>query len=225
MEKLYISGVPLIKTQTDERISYMKSGKLYCNKLSFYRDLENEEGDTIVGDAFEATIPVRHAYIYMPEEDMVKEIKDTLIPTSWSDDYVFCMTGIKPSIISDNNETKILCDDIDSFGQKSLLIRDSYEFIKNVKKSAIKFGYEVKYGFVKYYDEKVDNIDMISSLIQHTSNIAFWKRKRYEVQNEFRFVFHGDNSKDYLELPVEGLKELSKVMPNEKMKRAFIKKG
>ncbi len=165
LKEIEIKGIPLIKTQNKDKIDFLQKGTLYCNKLSFYRDLENEYGDQIVGDSFEAMLPIREAIIYFPEEEKFVKVKDELIPTTWSDDYIFCMTGIKPHMIKDN-EIPVLSNTMDSFGKKSLLILDSKEFINRVKEAARKYGYTAQAMFVQYYDDDYDNLEMISSLIQ-----------------------------------------------------------
>ena len=220
-KEILIKGIPLIKTQDEDKVDFLQKGILYCNKLSFYRNLEKECGDHIVGDSFEAMLPIREAIIYFPEKQQCVEVKDTLIPTTWSDDYIFCMTGIKPYLIQENN-MPVLNKDINSFGQKSLLILNSKEFINRVKVAAKENGYSVQAMFVQYYDDSYDNLEMISSLIQGTSNIAFWKRKKYSSQSEFRFLFHGNTDKDHLELPIGDISDISQKFDCDKLMESFV---
>jgi hypothetical protein len=222
-EEILIKGIPLIKTQAEEYIDFLQKGTLYCNKLSYYRNLENEHGDSIIGDSFEAMLPLTNATVYFPEEETCFQIQDKLIPTTWSDDYIFCMTGLKPNLIVEEN-MPILSSVMDSFGQKSLLILDSQEFIRRIKIAAQMNGYSVECDFVRYYDDEYNNLDMLSSLVYKTSNIAFWKRKKYSSQSEFRFLFHGNFDKDHLELPIGDISDISKTIDCDKLVKTFIHK-
>lgn len=212
-EKRICNSSPLIKTQSPDRITYFRNGMLYCNKLSYFRKLEEEKGDRIIGDRFEAMIPMKNAFFYYPEKECVKKIEEGLIPTTWSDDYVFCMSGLLPVAFENRDTIPLIFDDVNSFGNKSLIILDTKEFIRLVREAAVDRGFSVSYGFVNYYDERYDNPYMIASLVNGIQNIAFWKRKKYQNQQEFRFVFHGDSDSEALELPLGGtLNGISKMV-------------
>ena len=68
-------------------------------------------------------------------------------------------------------------------------------------RSAEEKGHKIYFNKVHYYDEKVDWADIFISLIQGTYNIAFWKRKAYSNQQEFRIVIPvEDYTEDHIEL-------------------------
>jgi hypothetical protein len=187
--------------------------------------MENEQKDTVVGDRFEAMLHFRNAYIYMPETNEVEYVKDQLIPTTWSDDYVFCMSSIIPKTVMTTSFSPFIGKEIEGLGQESLIITDIKSFIDMVENAANKYGYEVKYGYVNYYDEQYDDPYMYASLIQGISNIAFWKRNSYRNQQEFRFVFHGDLRNNVLELPLGAdLVNISKVIDASALSKALIKR-
>ena len=155
---------------------------MYCKILQYYIDLEKEEGDCVVGDAWEASLPLREAIIYFPDENHIENVSNVAIPTRVTSNYVFCMTGVKAQI---GQEQKPINDELSEFGDASLLITDIDEFVVRVQKAAVKEGfYLVRHGFVNYYDERFDNIVMLQDIINSISNIAFWKRKKYEKQSE-----------------------------------------
>lgn len=45
----------------------------------------------------------------------------------------------------------------------------------------------IKHGFVNYYDEKYDNLQMLLDIMYSTSNIAFWKRKNMPINLNIDF--------------------------------------
>jgi len=219
-----LNRYPLIKTQNMERIKYLQCGTLYCNKLSYFRALENNDNDCIKGDSFEAMLPIRNGYLYCPETNEVQFIKEELISTTWSDDYVFCMSSIRPRSITKEG-VSLISGDIEELGTESLIIHDTDGFIDLVKQAAENNGYKIEHGFVQYYDDHYDNLQMIASLVRGISNIAFWKRKIYEGQSEYRFVFHGEAKSSSLELPLgQNLNCISTIINTEKLKHVKIRK-
>ena len=57
-----------------------------------------------------------------------------------------------------------------------------------------------------------DSVDLSLSLLSGIQNIAFWKRKAYAYQQEFRFLIHMPNGeKDHLELKIGDIHDISKV--------------
>jgi len=56
-------------------------------------------------------------------------------------------------------------------------------------------------------------------------NIAFWKRKKYCYQQEFRFLVHTQNcEKDHLELNIGDIRDISKVFKTSKILNAEVVK-
>ncbi len=219
--------LPLIKTQSHKNIKYLLDGKLYCNKLSYYRNKENNEKDTVVGDKYEALIPLKNAYIYFQDTNECCIVKDDHLSTIYSDDYVFCMSTINTCEVNSVQGNTLVSPEIEELGEESLIITDCSYFIDLVKNSAKKCGFEVRCGLVNYYDEEYDNPYMFSDLMKDTSNIAFWKRNSYRKQQEFRFLFHGNACENaVLELPLEtDLRKIAYVLPSSQAKKLMIIKG
>ena len=88
--------IPLIKTQSKERIEYLYAGKLFCNNLSYFRELENESNDRKVGDRYEGMLHLKDAYFYLPDSEKVQYVKDNLITTTYS--YYMHMTSYNVSV-------------------------------------------------------------------------------------------------------------------------------
>lgn len=221
---MIIKGFPLIKFQNATRIESLQNGLIYMNSLEWFRKHESENGDAVVGDLFEAMFHVNEGKFILPDTGEQIEIKDELIGTSASNDYAYCMFGINPynNNFTFTDEQK---DNIKEFGDTALLILDKDEFFNRIRKAALKEGYEIYSGFIRYYDEKQDSVNLILSLLSGIHNIAFWKRKKYFYQQEFRFLVHTkSNEKDHLELNIGDIHDISKVFNTTEILNAKVVK-
>ena len=222
-KQILVRGIPLIKFQSIERISSLQRGHLYAKTLKYYRDLEQETGDADIGDEFEAMLHVNDGYIHFPDTDETIELSDALITTGQSDDFVFCMFGINPSIqtfrFTDEQRNKML-----SFGDTALVILNSDEFIKRVIDSAKSKGYEAHFGAAQYYDPSIDSGNLIVSLLKGMWNIAYWKRKSYSYQQERRFVFTPGKGEDHIDLDIGDISDISTILPASMVLSALVEK-
>ena len=223
--KFQIKGTPIIKFQSLERIEQLQKGFLYSKTLKYYRDLEKETGDETIGDSFETMWHINEAYFTIQDTGETIPLKDRLIPTSNSNDYVFCMLGINNSLetfsFSEKQKQKLL-----EFGDTALIILDSEEFVKRVKKVAVENGYEVWFDLVKYYNPQVDNANMIISITEGMQNIALWKREMYSYQQEIRFIFGAKEGQkdDHIVLNIGDISDISRIIPSEIALTAFVEK-
>lgn len=221
---MVVKGFPLIKFQSAERIESLQNGLLYMKSLEWYRKHESENGDVVVGDRFEAMFHVNEGKLILPDIGEEFEIKNKLIATSVSNDYAYCMFGVNPYNSSFNFSTEQK-DTIKDFGDTALLILDKDEFFSRIRKAALNAGYEIHSGFVRYYDENVDSGNLILSLLSGIYNIAFWKRKKYIYQQEFRFLVHTQNyTEDHLELNIGDIHDISKVFKTSEILNARVEK-
>ena len=224
MKTIEVKGIPLIKFQSQERIEALQQGHLYAKTLKYYRDLEQETCDADIGDEFEAMLHVNEGYIHFPDTNETFELADTLIPTSRSNDFVFCMFSIYPMLqrFSFTDEQK---EKMESFGDTALIILDSEEFVSRVLKAAEEKGFEAHFGEVKYYDPSIDGGNFILSLLKGMWNISFWKRKRYSYQQEGRFVFVSGDKADHIDLDIGDISDISVVLPTSKVLAAYVEKN
>lgn len=221
---MVVKGFPLIKFQSRELIESLQNGLIYMNSLEWFRKHENDDGDVVVGDSFEAMLHINEGKFILPDTGEIIEIKDELIRTTSSNDYAYCMFGVNPysKNFSFTSEQK---KNIQSFGNTALLILDKDEFFNRLRAAALKEGYEIYGGFVHYYDETQDSVDYIASLLSGMRNVAFWKRKKYYYQQEFRFLIHAKNhDKDHLELNIGDIRDISKVFQTSKILNAEVVK-
>lgn len=220
---LRVKGTPLIKFKNAKRIQSLREGHLYAKNLQYYRNLEKETGDTDIGDEFEAMLHVNRGFLHFPETGVTEELNDTLIQTSDSNIFVFCVFGIYPSLksfqFSDMQKEKIL-----SLGDTALVITDSDEFQRRVFNAAKREGYEPHFGAAQYYDPSTDWANMFMSLLNGMWNIALWKRKDYSYQQEGRFIFTPGSDKDHIDLDIGDISDISMVFPAETVLSANVEK-
>jgi len=210
---LIIKGFPLIKFQSAERIESLRQGHLYAKTLGYYRKLEEETGDADIGDKFEAMLHVKSGQLINKSTGEVHELDDTLLRTIRSDDFVFCMFCIYPKTetfeFSAEQRKKLL-----SFGDKALLILDPEEFISRVKQAAMNSELEAHFDAVQYYNPNEDYANIWIELFKGMWKTAFWKRESYRYQQEARFVFLSDASKnDHIELDIGDISQISEIIP------------
>lgn len=219
-----IVGAPLIKFQDKDKIAEIQNGKIYMKTLKWYREHENASGNTIVGDEFEALWPVQEADIIFPELNEIVRLKNDALKTTFSDDFVFCMFSMyaNKSFFEYSEEQK---NELTSFGDTALLITDRNEFIKRMYAAAKRENIKMYSGFVNYYSAEHNNCDMICSLMEGMQNVAFWKRKKYCLQQEFRFLLHSVNTnEDHYVLDIGNIRDISIALKSNSVLNAKIKK-
>lgn len=223
--KNQIKGFPLIKFKNREIIESLRSGKIYLNSLKWFREYENESGDIVVGDSYEGMLHVNDGELIIKETGEHQRLNDTIIPTVLSNSYVFCMTYIDPR--NDKFEfTDEQKEELVQFGDTALLILDSDAFISKIKKAAEEKGYKIYFNNVHYYDETIDWADIFISLIPGTHNIAFWKRKTYSNQQEFRMVIPVEEyTEDHIELDIGDISDISEIFTTEQVLTMQVKKA
>lgn len=214
-----IKGTPLIKFQSEERLLSFRSGHLYAKRMSYYRQLEENTGDDTVGDSFEGMLHVNEGSIRFHETGETIALKDALVPTANSDDCVFCMFGF-PYGKDKHSFTEKQKEEMRKFGDMALVITDENEFVKRVEIAAKKAGFTAHYDAVKYYDPSIDYVNIILSALQGNWNLAFWKRKNYEYQQEVRFVFSPDvedfsKDIDHIILDIGDISDISWILPSQ----------
>lgn len=210
---IQVKGIPMIKFQSEDKIDYLRKGKIYLKSLAYYRKREKETGDDTVGDLFEAMVHANDGYILIPELGIHEKLTDALIETSFSNCFVFCMLSLEDASktfqFSDEQKEKIL-----GFGDTALLITDRNAFLHRVAVALDRDGIKGYHGFINYYDETKDHVNYWASLIKNGINhVAFWKRERYAYQQEYRFLIEPPATEnDYYELDIGDISDISVVL-------------
>lgn len=219
-KRFLVRGTPLIKFQSRERILEIQQGKLYMKSCAWYRQFE--DADDPVGDSREALIPISNAQIIVPELGIAEQIKDTGLLTSHSNDFAFCMLGINSRSVGFSfSDTQI--EKLKGFGDTALIVTNYGMFLNRIAQAAHESGYQIKAGFVRYYDEVIDSVNNLAMLVEDMRNVAFLKRMRYSYQQEFRFVIHNPGeTQDYMTLDIGSVADISQILSASDALKAMI---
>lgn len=186
-----IKGNPLIKIHRKEIIEKTQKGSFYMNSLQYYRDLYHKYEDDVIGDPHEGQLYIPEAVVRIQRvsdgEIYHEQIQDSSLAMPSSNDFVYCMFGIQEKnssfSFSDEQREKLL-----QAYDTVLLILDSEEYIRRITKSLLKNGRNVCNDFVKYFDEKCINQDLLCKVKRDPSMLSMYKRSKYAYQQEYRFV-------------------------------------
>ena len=208
-----IKGFPLIKIKSRALIERLRAGSFWMNSLKVYREMYENSKDEVIGDPHEGKFFVHDAIIQISGLGINEAVKDYPFPTANENDFVFCMFGVNPKkhhsfAFTEEQKQKLI-----GFDDTTLLITDVYEFCRRVTNSAIARGYEITSGFVNYYDETVDDVERLLSLVTNgMQNIVFHKRERYSYQQEFRFTIQNTTGDRHLELDIGDISDISEIL-------------
>lgn len=171
-----------IKFQNEDIIDSFLHGTVYMNELKYFVDLEKQELNDIVGDEYENTIK---STAYQTPYGMPLNL---VIKNGYCKSYVFCMykANIKENGTVDFKDEEKL----KKFGNSGLWIKNMNEFTKRIEKAAVIGNYSIMMDNVVYYDDsEALPLEVMESSVEKQT-FAFCKRKRFEYQNEYRFVIN-----------------------------------
>lgn len=81
---MIVKGFSLIKVQSTERINDLQNGLIYMNSLVWYRKHENDNGDVVVGDSFEAMFHVNKGKLLFCDGRIIYNYVATLSKVSYN---------------------------------------------------------------------------------------------------------------------------------------------
>ena len=167
-------------------------GKLYASRLSYFKNLEDENAGR--GDRYEgvtANLQLHKSQVIIGGHTVANG--SATIQMNWLDHLnVFCMHAIHGGdfkLTSENLDDfkeylKIPEEGLRRFGRHGVAITDIPQFIDRVRAGVESRGYLVWNKLVEYYDP--DTSHEIFNGIEG----AFRKHDKYKWQREFRFVIH-----------------------------------
>lgn len=222
-----IKGFPLIKFQNEEIINKNISGSFYMNSLKRYRDLYQMEGDEFIGDPCEGKIFISEklgAQFIVPEKGICQNLKDVAISTPSEDDFVFCMFSVNPQKKDEFRFTEEQREKIIDTYDTALIITDVYEYFNRIKQKALSEGIDITGGLVRYYDECIDIPQVFINLLSGMEKVVYYKRKRYSIQQEYRFTVPNPHKDMYFEFNIGDISDISVKMSSKEVFNAIITK-
>lgn len=183
----------------------IRSGKLYMNKLSYFRKLEH----TGVGDEREGFLCESASGYIMLNGEIVGECSNI---TTFLDFPIFCATAVSFTKTDYNRGKFVVSKQLlkefmyDENEQYVLLIINGEEFQKKVRDALAKARLNGFWGYVEYTNSK--KLPASDELYQ----IAFRKRTTYSYQQEWRLVIdaHAD---DHFEFDIGDISDISWIIP------------
>lgn len=194
-------------TDSEDFAKAFRSGKLYANRLSFFRNLEAgnrgdpREGVFVLSDqgvlTLTATFPDGSSdTINLTEKDFADP--PLLMPDSASFLNIFCMhmAHCREFTLSSSGTTPRVKLDLEipeacirEFGRYAVIITHPGKFLARVKRMATLQSRQWRYGPVEYQE--------LPWNLMHSIKAAFYKVPSLGYQREYRFAFdiNADNDK------------------------------
>ena len=106
-----------------------------------------------------------------------------------------------------------------SFGDSVLIIKNADEFFNRVKDALLANNIGYSRDFVSYYG--FNNVDHLKQIQKDNLRIAFWKRQKYEYQQEYRLVAHTEVD-DYLCVEIGDISDITEIMKTEQLLNTYL---
>lgn len=215
----------LLKFGKEENLKKLQAGELYMKNLQYYVDLEKATSDESVGDMYDGQMMFQDVNISMFTVDTNKLIGKLKASTAsinlgYLKCPVFCMFILDyrncireeryGNILKVRYEfTKEQQKKMIDFGEYVLVIKDRDEFVERVKKGMLNQGIGFTRDFVEY--DEFNNIEHVRQVQENNSRIAFWKRKKYDYQQEYRWLAHTEVD-DFLSIDIGDISDITELI-------------
>ena len=178
-----------------------QSGKIRMGNAALYREMENESGDTIRGDAYEHKIPFYNGADFLDIND--SDTDEPLYMTT-AKNFICCFYSYKENNVAyiDSNAIVLkITDGLDKFDEKwkFAVVIDYNKFSRVFDNAVNSFDYKAHMS-VRYFDfsnrdeANKYNLDIMKyyttgAINKHTPPpLSFVKDVKYKYQQEYRYV-------------------------------------
>lgn len=183
-------------------IDDIKNGKIYFNTLQYFIDKEKNSGIAGQGDKFEGQYPVLSI---KSQYSNIEVVTNCTKSSGFEKFRIFCITRLTPQSIQNGegvykltNEQKL---EFKSFGCSSCItVIKIDEFIQRFENVCKIANYEYAHGLVVYEDFYNPSKDMEIAVKDNPLAVCFRKDKRFELQQEYRFIICENIENPYLEI-------------------------
>jgi hypothetical protein len=206
----------LVKIFDDEKYARdFRSGKLFANKLSYFRNLEEDQNSNR-GDMHEGVVSW-----YQPDQIKLeingRTLTDLAGPVSvkmnWHDHLnIFCIYAahsgefdhLSHENLADFKKQLEIPEDCLNLGKHAVVVTNFTQFMDRVKAATRKNNYGLNASLVDYY-----NPDTFSGTFSEEEAV-FKKRNEYSHQKEYRFAFDiGVTGKEPLFLDIGDISDIT----------------
>ena len=215
--------------EKDKYASDFLKGKLYANRLSYFRNLE--EPDRVRrSDQHEGIIAWGQPGLIRVEINGHDMSNDLVEPAALSSDrlaafHVICMhAGHIQSVDGQSFEdvTRIkqrllIPEECKKFGQTTVVIKNPREFLNRIEAAAQLKSYREAHGLVEYY-----NSGIFSGFFPGITG-AFKKQERFELEREYRIVLEtGNIGTDAIVLDIGDIRDIAMRSTIDEINRNMI---
>ena len=107
-----------------------------------------------------------------------------------------------------------------NFGDSVLLITDVEKFFARMKNGLNDSGISYTRDRVKYYEGNA--LEHIKDIQDNNARVGFWKRKKYDYQQEYRFLAFDAMIDDHVIIDIESLSDISRLESSEVILNTFV---
>ena len=225
----------LLKFGKEENLQKLQAGQFYMKNLQYYVDLEKGTSDEDVGDIYDGQMMLQDVKISVFTTDTHEFLGQISAPTaSFNLGYlkcpVFCMfmmdyrNHVSERLDGDTLTVRYQFTEeqlakMPSFGDSVLIIKNADEFFNRVKGALLANDIGYSRDFVSYYG--FNNVDHLKQIQKDNLRIAFWKRQKYEYQQEYRLVAHTEVD-DYLCVEIGDISDITEIMKTEQLLNTYL---
>jgi hypothetical protein len=216
----------LMKFGSKENLERIQNGQVYMKNLDYYINLEKETTDENIGDMFDGQMPIHDVNIsmYNPEtNELIYQFKSDMATMNlgFKKSPVLCMFILdQRNFISSNVNEDLLSfrftfteeqkEKLAKFGDSVLLIKNPEEFFNRMEAGLVADGINFTRDRVKYYEKNI--MQHFQDVTDDYKRIAFWKRKKYEHQQEYRYLIFNRSVEDHYTLSIKDLTDISEIV-------------
>lgn len=218
----------LMKFGKEKSLKSLQSGLMYMKNLAYYVGQEKKDSDDVIGDQYDGVMLMQDMQINIKDIATKNVLVSINAPKATMDfgymKYpVFCMFRY-----DERNKLSETTEDgqelfefspeqvryMPEFGDSVLVIKDADEFIRRVAAALQKEGLIHARGNVRYFDG--NDLEYFQDVKDEPVHTAFWKRKKYSYQQEFRILIDKPIEDHYI-LNIGDISDISKIMKSELM--------
>lgn len=222
----YLVLIKLNKTR--ERAEDLLNGKLYCNRIKVLANrFDKYEG---VSRIFNDDLVFEIDGFTFKKEDLAGplEYKSYRVQNC----HAYCMYSISNRtlgpITSENIEEARTLFTVPShcaeeFGKQAVVVVDFEEFGERIRKAAVRENFGLKSNWITYYDPENPPENMHECMLpDNVLKQAFYKDRKFENENEFRFLIEtGTEGIDPVELAIGDIRDIAFQVPYAKLHECF----
>lgn len=188
----------LLKFGDEKHLKQLQEGKVYLNTMQFFREYEEKESDTVIGDKSEGFFEfyAKSLQFRIPEDkSVITKIPNCTI--SFAINKIPYNMVCFYTIYEGNLDKKISEEDkekLEIFGDHVLIIDQPNLFFHKLDQELINRGYGGERAPVQYCMDGKNVKQDIESFQANPETALFRKSERYSYQREYRYVLEGKSN-------------------------------